>query len=141
MMFVIESYVSAGPLKFGMSHAELIATIGEPAVQEKSRLGDVIARYDGFGATISAAGVVEVYFLPTTDVTLSSVEIYSDDRTFDKLCALDGAPKELLGFIVLLELGVTLTGFHDQDQSQKAITAFARGRWDQLSGKMKTYAM
>ncbi len=138
-MFVIEPYVSAGPLKFGMSYDDVKSSLGEPKSLEKNRLGDTVARYDGFGATIAAAGVVEVYFLPTAAVSLSGIDLYKDSQAFQKLCARDGAPKEFLGFIVLLNLGITLTGFHDGDQSQKAVTAFARGRWDRLSGEMKSY--
>jgi hypothetical protein len=140
MMFVIESYVSAGPLEFGMGYEEVKSTLGEPVSQEKSRLGDMILRYDGFGATVADGGVVEAYFLPGTEVSVSSVEVYDDAQAFRKLCVLDGAPKEFLGFIILLKLGITLTGFHDGDESQKAITAFTRGRWDRLSGEMKNYA-
>jgi len=141
MMLEIESYASAGPLKFGMGYDDVKSSLGEPLSQEKSRLGDTIVRYDGFGATVADTGVVEAYFLPTTEVSVSGVEVYEDAHAFQKLCALDGAPKEFLGFIILLKLGITLTGFHDGDQSQKAITAFARGRWDRLSGEMKNYTM
>jgi hypothetical protein len=98
-------------------------------------------RYDGFGATIADAGVVEAYFLPATEISVSGIEVYKDAQALRKLCALDGAPKEFLGFIILLNLGITLTGFHDGDESQKAITAFASGRWDRLSGEMKNYAV
>jgi hypothetical protein len=115
------------------------SALGPPTSHEKSRLGDTILRYDGFGATISKSGVVEVYFLPATDVSVFGVEVYSDKQSLRKLCRLDGAPKEFMGFIILLRLGITLTGFHDLDDSQKAITAFARGRWDRLSGEMKNY--
>jgi hypothetical protein len=60
-MFVIEPYVSAGPFEFGMIYDDVRAALGAPSLEEKSLLGDVILRYDGFGATIAKAGVVEVY--------------------------------------------------------------------------------
>jgi len=44
-----------------------------------------------------------------------------------------------VGYVVLLQLGLAMTGFHDGDLSQKAVTAFARGSWDTLRPKMKPY--
>ncbi|EIJ45150.1 hypothetical protein GWL_45900 [Herbaspirillum sp. GW103] len=52
---------------------------------------------------------------------------------------LDGNPYESVGFIVLLNLGITLTGFHDDDIYQRAVTVFTRGRWDDLLQKLKPF--
>ena len=46
---------------------------------------------------------------------------------------------EYVGFIVFLGLGLTLTGFHDGNDSQRAVTAFARGRWDHLRSKLRPF--
>ena len=43
------------------------------------------------------------------------------------------------GFIVLLNLGITLTGFHDDDIYQRAVTVFARGRWDGQLSDLKPF--
>lgn len=139
MMFPIKSYISAGPISFGMEADEVVSALGAPVSQEITRSGDTILRYNGFGITVSKMGVVELYFLPTEDVSVYGIDIYGDKQAFQKLCALDTAPKEFLGFIVLPNIGITLTGFHDNDESQKAITVFAKGRWDQLSNEMKNY--
>lgn len=138
-MNVIEPYVSAGSFKFGASYDEIVAELGQPRSTEKDRSGETIVRYDGFGATISSSGVVEVYFLPDADVSLLGIDVFGDPAAFKSLCALDGDPKETLGFIVLLKLGITMTGFHDGDVSQLAITAFEKGRWDQVLGTMTDY--
>ncbi|WP_156356292.1 hypothetical protein [Sphingomonas sp. Leaf22] len=138
-MNVIEPYVSAGSFKFGASYDEVVAALGAPRSTEKNRLSETVVRYDGCGATISSRGVVEAYFLPETDVSLSGVDVFGEAAAFRSLCALDGDPKETLGFIVLLKLGITMTGFHDGDAAQQAITAFEKGRWDQLLGEMQEY--
>ena len=49
----------------------------------------------------------------------------------------DSCPYEYVGFVVLLDVGITLTGFHDGDVSQRAVTAFRQGRWDHLKNKFK----
>ncbi|QNN46313.1 hypothetical protein H9L17_14260 [Thermomonas brevis] len=139
-MNVIEPYVSAGSIKFGATYDEIVSDLGEPRSQEKSRLGETVVRYDGFGATVSSYGVAEVYFLPDANVSILGIDLFNDPKAFRELCRLDGNPKEFMGFIILLKLGVTLTGFHDGDEAQKAITAFVRGRWDQLVDELKDCA-
>lgn len=37
---------------------------------------------------------------------------------------------EFYGFLVFFGLGMTLTGFHDRLESDKAVTVFRRGNWD-----------
>ena len=139
-MIVIEPYVSAGGLKFGATYDDVVSALGEPRSEEKSRLGEVVVRYDGMGASISSRGVVEVYFLPDAYVSILGIDVFNDLKAFRELCRLDGNPKELLGFIILLKLGVTMTGFHDGDEAQRAVTAFESGRWDQLTGELQDYA-
>jgi len=56
-----------------------------------------------------------------------------------KLVAEDGNPLTCLGFIVFFNLGITLTGFHDQNVSQKALTMFPRGAWDKWIPKLKPF--
>jgi len=59
---------------------------------------------------------------------------------FEKLILKDGSPYEYVGFIIMLQLGMTLTGFHDADESQKAVTVFSPGRWDQLKPQFRSYS-
>ncbi|WP_137173105.1 hypothetical protein [Massilia sp. HP4] len=40
-----------------------------------------------------------------------------------------------------IQLGITLTGFHDNDIDQKAITVFERGRWSDLISELKPFAV
>jgi hypothetical protein len=39
-------------------------------------------------------------------------------------------PYEDVGYIIFYKLGIAVTGFHDNDESQKAITIFEEGYWD-----------
>jgi hypothetical protein len=90
---------------------------------------------------IAPEGVVEVGILPEIQTTIRGIDAFSDPGALPKLCQIDGDPKEVLGFIVLLNLGIMMTGFHDRDEAQKAVTAFARGRWDILKSEMKPFQM
>ena len=54
---------------------------------------------------------------------------------------IDGNPKEFVGFIVLLTLGIAFTGFHDGEVSQIAVSLFAKGGYDELKPKMKDFVL
>jgi hypothetical protein len=139
-MQVIEPYVSAGPLRFGATYSDVISSLGEPWFEQKNQLGETIIRYVGLSATVSSHGVVEVSFLPEVNVSILGINAFDEPEAFRNLCALDGDPQETSGFIVLLNLGITMTGFHDGDEAQKAVTAFNKGRWDQFAGELKDYS-
>jgi hypothetical protein len=46
------------------------------------------------------------------------------------LRSYDPHPFEWVGFIIFLEIGIALTGYHDGDTAQRAMTIFPQGRWD-----------
>lgn len=48
------------------------------------------------------------------------------------LLALDPQPVEYVGFWFFLALGVTTTGYHDDDSAKRAVTVFPRGSADAL---------
>jgi hypothetical protein len=140
-MFEIIPYRSIGPIRFGMSADELTAAVGKPVNVSKSRLGETEYKYPGFRVALSAKDgrVVEVGVVPDTELVLDGIKIFSAPDSFDTLVRKDGDPYEYLGFIIFPNLGITMTGFHDKDESQKAVTVFAKGRWDGLKSKLKKY--
>ncbi|MCW4463814.1 hypothetical protein OK349_19080 [Sphingomonas sp. BT-65] len=124
-----------------MSQDEVITSMGDPQRITKSRNGHPILWYDGFNVMMEDEALVEVGFDPKASVSICDIDPFSSSDAFAKLCKLDGNPCEVLGTIVLRDLGVSLGGFHDNDESQKAITAFAHGRWDILEAKMKPFPL
>lgn len=138
-MMNFEPYKSAGPLKFGMNSDEVRAALGEPKLSNKNRRGETVLRYDGIHVTLSDEGVVEVEFLPETVPSLTGVNILSDRRSLGALCVLDGDPQQCAGYIILLNLGISLTGVQDNNEDQKSVTAFARHRFDILKSQMTKF--
>jgi hypothetical protein len=51
--------------------------------------------------------------------------------------ALDPEPVEFVGFWNFLRIGVTTTGYHDDDESQRAITVFPHAHVDYLLATAK----
>jgi len=77
------------------------------------------------------------------DITLNGINFFKNQpiEVLKKLVSIDGTPLLYMGFIVFLDLGIALTGFHDNDASQKAVTVFEKGSWDKRIGKMKEFQL
>lgn len=141
MQFQIQSYEGPFPLRLAASEAEVIELLGEPNTKSTNFRGDRIFDYDHMNLAFDKNGkVIHVGFVPGSSVVFRGRDVF-DPRTFDELLALDGAPMEVVGLVVLLNLGIALSGFHDRDETQKAVTVFARGAYDRLKGRMKPFLM
>jgi hypothetical protein len=140
--FEVVSYVGAQPLLFGMTQAQAEVVVGIPLESSLNQRGEHNAQYDSFSIRYSPKGgtLVEIGFSNSARVLFRGIDVFADPEAFPKLVGHDSNPYEYFGFIILLDLGITLTGFHDNDESQRALTAFVRGRWDHLKGKFKDFA-
>lgn len=134
--FDIRPHVGALPVTFGMHRDDVHRLLGPPEhsspIWNKSGFSESYLRgvynvgYDndwkanhvGFGP-----GVIEL--------SIDGRPIWSPDHQPDPnpvFLALDPAPVATVGFWIYLRLGVTTTGYHDDDESQRAITAFPPSR-------------
>lgn len=131
LTFDIEPYVGPLPLRFGLPRAEVPAVLGVEVQRkrdEDDRFGAVRVAYYGTGT------VAEVGFVPRGIILrFMGTELWNDQSVADPVPLLlkhDPDPVESDGFLVFPAIGVTVTGFHDGDQSQRALTVFQRGHWD-----------
>lgn len=139
--FEIVSYIGAKPLLFGMTEDQVKAVVGHPKRMTTNGLGEPDALYNSFSIRYSKQDktLVEIGFSDDATVTIRGVNPFSQKNAFRDLLREDSCPYEYYGFIILLDLGITLTGFHDNDPDQLAITAFTRGRWDHLKSKFRKF--
>ena len=130
--FEIISYVGAGPLLFGLTQTEVEGAVGQPLRMGVNNLGEKNAQYRAFSLRYSVTDSVllEIGFTSSANVMFRGLNLFRDPEALRKLLHLDSYPYESYGFIVLFDLGITLTVFHDDDKAQIAVTAFALGRWD-----------
>jgi hypothetical protein len=137
--FSIQPYVGAKPLLLGMSPSEVESALGEPRMKSRNFRKELTYDYDlvnvGFDKAIR---VCHIGFVPRANVEYDGHSVWTDDA-FSRLCRLDGDAKEVVGFIVLLSLGLAFTGFHDDDESQKAVSLFAKGGYEDLRPKMRNF--
>ena len=139
MKFEIIPYEGALPVRFGASQDEVVKLLGEPEIRSKNFRGEPFFYLDliNIGFAING-GVMHVGFLPGCIVEVRGIDPFAPS-SFERLLDIDGEPMEVVGIIVLLNLGITLTGFHDDDEAQKAVTAFARGEFDELQSEMQPF--
>lgn len=134
----IRPYERVGDIEFGMSALQVRGILGYPLNVMNNTFGEEVLEFGAMQVCVSpATGVTEVGLFPTARPTISGVEIFKDPCALRRLRVLDDAPKEAFGFAVFLGLGITVTGLHDNDENQRAVTAFAKGRWDRMSSQMK----
>ena len=132
------------PLLLGMSREQIDRMMGEEPKNEGSRLQNEEAfRYeDAHARVVMLDGrSVEVSVDPPARVLFEGKPLFGNSSVWRDLVKADGDAREVLGFIVLPRLGLTLTGFHDGDSGQLAVTAFESGRWDRLEGEMKPFTL
>lgn len=124
---------SFGLIDFGMSEIQVVNLIGEPIRKDLNDDGVVEYFYDDFIVRFDADEklVKEGTLLPKRAGELQINDIILDwrDDFFKTLCEADGDPYESYGFIILFNLGIALTGFHDEGYGQNFITVFKEGSW------------
>jgi hypothetical protein len=123
-----------------MSQEEVVAAMGSPLRVTRNRSGNAVLWFGEVNAIMEGDHLAEIGIGPQAPVSLHGVHPFEDSDALTQLCRLDGAPREALGSIVLRRIGVTMGGFHDKDESQRAITVFSRGRWDVLESQMDPFS-
>lgn len=138
---IIVPYSHVGAIRFGMRLAELPGMLNSPINSVTNHRGECEYTFGKFSVRFSSekGTVVEVGLLPGSGAEINGIDIFNSRTAFEELIAIDDNPFEYMGFIVLLKLGITLTGFHDQDVSQQAVTAFSLGRWDHLKPQLSCF--
>jgi hypothetical protein len=131
----IEPYKSFGPLRFGVTTKdECIANLGKPVRTSRSREGIEEYHYNDFIVRFQPATnvVQECTVFPYTFATIGDIEITWDEVFLRRACERDSNARNVLGFIVLNRLGIAVSGIHDGDESQLAVTVYAKGLFDDL---------
>lgn len=142
----IHPLVGVGALEFGMTASQVEYLIGAPddfEVDESDNERREFRRDNGLQAVYSKHGsLVELGFSRNiSGLSFHSNAVFAmpEMDVIELLTSVDSSPYFLLGFVIFLNLGITLTGFHDENESQKAITVFEKGRWDSMKASMKPF--
>ena len=134
----VDPYKSFGSLHFGVSTREdCVAYYGEPKDVRTNREGVEEFHYEAFIVRFDSNtnAVRECTLLPRATAVIGDIELTWDQEFLRRACNRDGGPMDVYGFIVLKNLGIAVTGIHDGDESQLAVTAFSEGDFDDLLGE------
>lgn len=136
--FEIIPYIGALPLRFGMTTEDAHSLLGTP--QNTSTIWDKTGFSHSWADPNLNIGfsnenaLNHVGFIPRgCCVSLKGTCIWTRESCVDPnpiLLRFDPHPRECYGFLVYHEIGITTTGFHDDDPSQHSLCIFTRGAYD-----------
>jgi hypothetical protein len=139
--YSITPHVGAKPLLLDMSPSDVESVLGQAQMKSRTFQKELTYDYEFLNVGFDKADrVCHIGFVPGSCVEYDGLSVWTKEA-FNWLCILDGSPKEVVGFVVLLSLGLAFTGFHDGDESQKAVSLFAGGRYDDLKPKMRDFVL
>lgn len=141
MRFDLNPHHGVAPLTFHMPQSEVEAILGAPFRRRTNRVGESELVYPTLTARFDrdSCGLVEISFLPGSQLFVDGLDVFGDQSAFNALVSRDGDPREDVGFVVLFRFGIAMTGFHDHDTSQLAVTAFCPPRWESSRDSMKPF--
>jgi hypothetical protein len=131
------------PVTFDLIPADVEKRLGPPERvitndegQREERRGAIDIRYSTDDGKVVEIACVRGARLAYEDHD----DLFERPHLIEFLMRFDPTPQEAMGFLVFLNLGITVTGFHDEDESQKAIVAFRRGRMDEFRSMFHPYS-
>lgn len=140
-MIKVNSYKDVNGLTFNSVESDALEIFGEPVRQcfnrEKEKefyYRNFILRFDS-----KTGGFREFTLLPELVGTINEVPIDWDGGFLDWLGSKDSDLKEVLGFVLSLNLGIAVAGFEDGERTQLSIHAFRIGDWDLFKNRMRPF--
>jgi hypothetical protein len=139
LVFVIEPGIGPRPILFGMTPSEVRNALGmEPEwidinSTETRKMRDYYPEFIGVdydnndqahSVSFSPLGKIELRF--------GSVNLFDDGAGINPITVFlkaDPSPYESYGFIIFDKIGIAVTGYHNKDRSQRAITVYKEGTW------------
>lgn len=143
MNFEFIPHISVGPLIFGMTADNLDAILGTPTRVSKLRhmlgesrtYGCIQTGLDEHGK-LNHVGLRQDF---SGSVFYDGIDMLRGPHVLESLISLDKQPYLWVGSVMLMNLGLSLTGFHEKDDAGKAINFFPQGRYDKFVEKFQPY--
>jgi hypothetical protein len=143
----IHPYLGVNDISFGMTRADVSRRLGAPTSTRKSRsTAEITDRWRDNTVQLTFESLdgplVEIGLYPGVgDVVIRDLSLFSlsAEKALSALVEMDGDPMLYLGVIVFFNLGLSATGFIEDDAGQKSVTAFVRGRWDDMRAKLEPF--
>jgi hypothetical protein len=143
--FKIHPLEGIGPIKFGMLPRQVESLVGPADQVSTNHLGQRVEfrSFMNFAFTNDTEQkLCHIGLGRQMDLTsLNDWFVFTEEprSVIKHLISMGDVPMLYMGFLVFLELGITLTGFHDDDEPQKALTLFPKGSWDSRVPRMRAF--
>lgn len=140
-MIELITYQQVNGVPFGSQEAAIVAAFGDPKTRSVNHEGETELHYPTYIARFEAGSgqFREFTLLPGCEARLNGIEVAWQPSFLALVQVSDPELVEALGFILSLKLGLAFSGFHDDDESQRAIHAFREGDWDIFRERMKPF--
>lgn len=134
-VFDLRPFHGVGPLVLGMLPEDVHRILGQPRSVSRSCQGERSENYAHLTASYAKGTdkLIELGMGSQVDVQFQGVSLFSDPRALDVLIAADGGPLESVGFIVFPSIGIVLADFDGDQDSDRVVGVFEKGRWDAMS--------
>lgn len=139
----IVSYEGIGPISLNLSLDQVIEKIGSPSSKIKTIRGNSFIFMDGiikiaFGNNYNIESI-GISLNDEIHPTFHNIDIFGYDNIeiLKKLNNIEGDVFEAYGILIFKNSGFTISGVHDEDDSQKAVSLFSRARISDFSADMK----
>lgn len=128
MVLYAEPYIGALPVRFGMSPVEVAAVIGPPSAVLPGVFGTTAEARPKLMIGYDRANncVYEVNCHVGTTLMFQGHDLLAHVDPIAFLRLFDPNPVLFVGVVLFLKLGIQVSGFHDCDESQKAISMFIK---------------
>lgn len=140
--WTITPFESMGPIRFGLSPAQVEQLVGVPSRTRKGlRAGSFAEFRDNIPIvryTDGGVSEIEAYYdLP--GVTLQGIRLFEEDglQVMRALARLNGGALESVGTVLFENIGITCGRLDQAGREDHSVTAFQRGLWDAQTDHMR----
>ena len=143
--FEIVPHAGAGSIKFGMTPEQVENAIGVTDTSIINDQDELVEFRSAMNITYSKAPQHRVCHIgfgrQMEEVMFGETPVFrvNPDLVIKKIMELDPEPYLFVGFIIFLKLGITLTGFHDDDIDNKALAVFEHNEYEEYIHAMKPF--
>ena len=143
--FYIQPYIGTNAIRFGMTPAEVAQLLGPSETESTNHQGKAVEFRSFMNVAYSDKMQVDHigFGRQMQEIYLEEINIFSDESrsVLRKLISLDHEVFLYFGGLFFFKLGISLTGFHDNDENNKALALFTRGHWDSRKPKMRPFML
>ena len=140
-MITVQSYESVNGLKFGASVADAERVFGKPPYR-RLRTSDVVELfYDEMTLSFRGDKMCECTIPNGVELWIDGIKVSWTPEYFVGLIKSEITPLEFGGSVVLLKLGISLYGYEEGAESDRAVTAFRQNVWDPYRDKLKPFKL